>query len=57
MIFSQISVCFCHSEGSPTSSCDVNGNCNCKNGFDGEKCDQCDISYGGFPTCLYGGKL
>ena len=39
------------------SSFDVNGYCSCKNGFDGEKCDRCDISYGGFPTCRYGGKF
>ena len=42
---------------SVTNSIIANGNCNCKNGFDGEKCDQCQISYGGFPTCHYGGKF
>ena len=47
----------CHSEGSSSSSFDVNGYCSCKNGFDGEKCDWCDISYVGFPACRYGGKF
>ena len=55
--FNQISACACYSEGSSSSICDKIGHCNCKNGFDGVKCDRCHISYGGFPTCHYGGKF
>ena len=54
--FSQISACACHSEGSLSSNCDTNGYCSC-NGYDGEKCDPCQISSDEFPNCHSGGKF
>ena len=35
-----VSECDCHSAGS-TLDCDINGDCICKNGFDGNQCDRC----------------
>ena len=55
--FSQISACACHSEGSLSSNCDTNGYCSCNNGYDGEKCDPCQISSDEFPNCHSGGKF
>ena len=55
--FSQILACACHSEGSLSSKCDPNGHCSCRNGFDGEKCDRCQISSDKFTNCHSGGKF
>ena len=55
--FSQISACACHSEISLSSNRDTNGYCSCNNGYDGEKCDPCQISSDEFPNCHSGGKF
>ena len=55
--FSQISACACHSEISLSSNRDTNGYCSCNNGYDGEKCDPCQISSDEFPNYHSGGKF
>ena len=37
--------CECDSIGSNRTSCDTDGNCTCKAGFTGEKCDACLPGY------------
>ena len=50
--------CECSSEGSESLQCDANGQCTCKPGFDGLKCDECAANYYGYPSCqgLYSPK-
>lgn len=38
--------------GSTTAQCDyINGRCLCKEGYQGNKCDECSFGYYGYPTC------
>ena len=37
--------CECDISGSNSTSCDTVGNCTCKSGFTGEKCDTCLSGY------------
>ena len=37
----KFAVCQCSVTGSLGSECDPNGKCMCKDGYDGDKCDQC----------------
>ena len=40
--FCSVSECKCNSKGSTTLECGkINGNCSCKEGFRGLKCDEC----------------
>ena len=34
--------CQCNPDGSITLKCDSNGDCACKEGFSGNKCDECE---------------
>ena len=49
--------CDCNFQGSLNNSCDATGLCNCGSLFNiehnivGDKCDQCDAGYFGFPNC------
>ena len=43
------SECKCNPDGS--LQCDTDGNCACKEGYDGIKCDECKQNYIGFPNC------
>ena len=36
---SSISECQCNKDGSTTLECDENGDCTCKDGYAGKKCD------------------
>ena len=36
--------CGCDSDGSSSSSC-ISGNCTCKTGYTGDKCDSCESDY------------
>ena len=43
--------CSCHEEGSESTTCNSNGQCDCKPNINGTLCDQCvDLMYG-FPNC------
>lgn len=42
--------CLCGS-GSIKSQCDTNGQCSCRVGFSGLRCDQCASGYYGYPRC------
>ncbi|VDM61018.1 unnamed protein product [Angiostrongylus costaricensis] len=47
-----LTVCNCDPLGTENGVCDSHsGQCMCKDGFYGEKCDQCDIGYYGYPNC------
>ena len=46
--------CNCNPDGSVTNStkgCDANGQCHCKCGIGGLKCDECLDFHFGFPNC------
>ena len=44
--------CECDPDGSVDGNCDdLNGICTCKEGFTGEKCDECALEHFGFPNC------
>ena len=46
--------CNCNPDGSMTNStngCDANGQCHCKCGIGGLKCDECLDFHFGFPNC------
>ena len=47
------SECDCNTEGTEDGdiSCDKNGKCNCKCNIYGDKCNECNAEYFGFPTC------
>ena len=47
--------CSCSSPGSLSKECNENGNCNCKSGFKGAKCDECSNGY--FGTQCQGKKF
>ena len=42
-----ISDCKCNPNGSTSMSCDDKGDCTCKSGFTGSKCDECIPGLGG----------
>lgn len=45
--------CSCSTAGSSTLQCDLtNGQCRCREGFNGKSCDQCAPGYQGYPACL-----
>ncbi|PIO66985.1 laminin EGF-like protein [Teladorsagia circumcincta] len=51
-------LCNCDPVGTEDGICDQHsGQCMCKDGFVGEKCDQCDIGYYGYPNCKGGSRL
>ena len=43
--------CSCNSIGSHNDKCDDNGQCSCKTGYQGLRCDSCAQDYFGFPNC------
>ncbi|CAH0727341.1 unnamed protein product, partial [Brenthis ino] len=43
------SQCGCHRLGSISEQCDENGQCQCRPGVGGEKCDRCEPGYWGLP--------
>ena len=43
--------CKCDLNGSTTLQCDVHGDCNCREGFTGSKCDACEPNYFNYPSC------
>ena len=43
--------CSCDEFGSVDDSCDEMGDCTCKDGFGGHKCDLCKEGMFGFPNC------
>jgi len=40
--------CMCSKNGSKSNSCHEDGQCDCKEGVVGEKCDRCNVGYWGF---------
>lgn len=45
--------CTCFDEGTKDNGkCNENGQCNCKENFAGDKCDQCAQGFYGWPECL-----
>lgn len=49
---SLISACRCNKYGSTDITCDKEtGNCKCKRGFRGRKCNACPLGKFNFPTC------
>jgi len=46
-----ILACSCDSHGSIGVSCDGEGKCQCRENFDGIRCEQCKEGYYNFPTC------
>jgi len=40
--------CDCSDEGSVSSSCETDGQCSCKEGVTGKKCDRCKVGYWGY---------
>ena len=44
--------CDCSPIGSLNNTCNAIGTCNCKAGFNGEKCDECKLGYFPYPYCL-----
>ena len=52
LAFPSVSECKCNPEGSTTLQCDAIGACTCKDGFDGERCDdECPPNYFNYPPC------
>ncbi|KAL0851118.1 hypothetical protein ABMA28_006986 [Loxostege sticticalis] len=43
------SQCGCHRLGSQTEQCDESGQCTCRPGVGGQKCDRCEPGYWGLP--------
>ncbi|KAI1289518.1 Laminin subunit gamma-1 [Halotydeus destructor] len=41
--------CNCDPTGSITQQCKPNGQCNCKQGVEGQRCDRCEANYHTFP--------
>ena len=58
-----VSDCNCYPDGSTALQCDADGDCACKDGFDGKtcdackegftgnKCDECKPNYFDYPSC------
>ena len=50
--------CGCSTKGSDTTDCDkTTGQCKCRKGFEGKKCDKCkkNVTYNGWCTWVTGG--
>ena len=43
--------CNCNKDGSIEMTCDDYGQCTCKDGYGGKKCDSCLQQFYGFPNC------
>ena len=43
-------LCNCSESGSTTNLCNEDGQCDCKEGVLGDKCDRCDYGYWGFTS-------
>ena len=43
--------CECNQKGAVDDFCDEAGKCSCNPMYGGDKCDQCDAGYFGFPEC------
>ena len=50
-INSNFLACECNVKGAVDDFCDDAGKCSCKPMYGGDKCDQCDAGYYGFPEC------
>lgn len=46
-----IVACNCDSHGAIGVSCDTEGKCQCRENFDGSRCNQCKEGFYNFPTC------
>lgn len=47
-----LSACQCSSEGSVSAVCDsITGQCSCREGAHGQRCDRCQPGHWGFPMC------
>ena len=47
----KILACDCNMAGSEDNNCANDGQCTCKCNIKGEKCDECNLEYYGFPDC------
>ena len=52
MVLSSFLVCKCDTSGTLPEVCNKGtGQCLCKEGYDGERCDRCKPGYHGYPNC------
>lgn len=50
-MFISISACNCENTGSIGVSCDNEGKCQCKENFDGNRCEKCKEGFYNYPIC------
>jgi hypothetical protein len=50
-VFIFISACKCEDIGSIGVSCDNEGRCQCKDNFDGNRCERCQEGFYNYPIC------
>ena len=51
-MFCECSACDCNVYGSLSMFCgSSSGQCQCRRGYDGKKCDECRVGFFGFPDC------
>lgn len=50
-MFLFISACNCENTGSIGISCDNEGKCQCKENFDGNRCEKCKEGFYNYPIC------
>lgn len=43
--------CVCDYRGTVQAVCDASGQCLCRRGVEGERCDRCQPGYHSFPNC------
>ena len=52
VLFCERLACACNVHGSLSTFCgSSSGQCQCRRGFDGKKCDKCRVGFFGFPNC------
>ena len=57
VIHTFLSECNCNAVGSTSTECNSDGQCTCKPGFSGQKCNECDDLHFGFPSCDKNGRV